>query len=938
MTTTNNNTSSSLPVIVVVTDPNFLKDQNLSKNFPYWQTLEDYIKNPDPNIVKYRRGSELLELLEEAGALTLNNQGRLALKEFFTSHVQTTKNKVSRLLGFIAEALIVSSCRKNVNANRKWAMYARRGKRITGTPDSYIAIGTGLNSTQKHIIHNKLYNPFEPERDILWVHKDNVEKELSLLKNASSNPNCPVGLQIKVGSVGYVVDSLRQHKYQVPVVFFDLNDDFSSARRRLLNPRKEDLFLGWDASTIDQDFIRGKDVDEELHEALIEHSVLLREVVESRMKLEDLVERIPEFTTALSIQFAEEMLPKSSQIIAVNYEDLYQEKGKELERDYVAEVLNRKQAISLGFAKEVSNLESQAISLYETLSTEAEKYTEDSKFEPVCFSFSYGELSVLYHSGELQICTKFTLDKSEESWEATVNLCDLRELSRLPKSGDINITFDSDSNSIVFSSGSTKINIPTVDYGNEFGLFYFNPDNAIYWQDEEYLSDNTKISRSPFWETLTACAQLAIKTGNFPVRLTENKYFLLVGSPSSDVRASGACLYDSEQRIRVTFHLWSYKEKKSFSIGNKGLINTHWMIPIAAIAALPMSKSNIVFLKTNETFVADALVTEHKNRIPFSGDVLIQGDNIDIRGKLGEKLAWRLWLWEREELYGGVEFHCIQLNESAIKKVLAQISKVQKGELILEIIDSKIISTFINSSNLKIPADVYSYVNSYDKRVKVTVDVQLIKTVWQQLLKCGTSFLGIIVYEETHFLNIRGYSTSVQYWLSTISKIECKDIDSAQTVIKPIKHLSRYDEEWGETAVVAEQVEIPYIETPPEPPAYKETLSQIMLIAPEVKKALNPRKYHSLDADTVARIEKFRKQLETVWGLAQEFIDLANLHYENSGTQLSEENPLKNADGNPISKEQLRQVTIDIYQLLNRIRSVELNEIKLESRIRIVDE
>jgi len=33
--TTNNNTSSSLPVIVVVTDPNFLKEQNLSKNLPY---------------------------------------------------------------------------------------------------------------------------------------------------------------------------------------------------------------------------------------------------------------------------------------------------------------------------------------------------------------------------------------------------------------------------------------------------------------------------------------------------------------------------------------------------------------------------------------------------------------------------------------------------------------------------------------------------------------------------------------------------------------------------------------------------------------------------------------------------------------------------------------------------------------------------------------
>ncbi|MGA9377964.1 MAG: hypothetical protein WBV73_04250, partial [Phormidium sp.] len=412
--------------------------------------------------------------------------------------------------------------------------------------------------------------------------------------------------------------------------------------------------------------------------------------------------------------------------------------------------------------------------------------------------------------------------------------------------------------------------------------------------------------------------------------LTENKYFLLgVGYGGS---IGGGCLiYDSEQRIRITFRVSGDRDKRSGYIHginvNDLLFHGFFMFPIAAIAALPPSQYTSVFIKRDE-------ITRRYN------DFLIQGNNIDIRGKLGEKLAWRLWLWEREKLYGGDKYHWIQLNESAIKKVLAQISKVQKGELILEIIDSKIISTFINSSNLKIPADVYSYdsvVNSSDKRVKVTVDVQLIKTVWQQLLKweLNKEYLDIKVYEETHFLKIGRYS--VYYWISTISKIECKDIDSAQPVIKPINYLSR-DDEWGESAVVAEQVEIPYIETPPEPPIYKETLSQIMVVAPEVKKALNPRKYHSLDADTVARIEKFRQQLETVWVLGQEFIDLTNLHYENSGTQLSEENPLKNADGNPISKEQLRQVTIDIYQLLNRIRSVELNEIKLESRIRIVDE
>ena len=133
-------------------------------------------------------------------------------------------------------------------------------------------------------------------------------------------------------------------------------------------------------------------------------------------------------------------------------------------------------------------------------------------------------------------------------------------------------------------------------------------------------------------------------------------------------------------------------------------------------------------------------------------------------------------------------------------------------------------------------------------------------------------------------------------------------------------------------------MELPYIEVPPEPPTYKETVAQIKEIAPKVEKALNSDNYRFLDSERIAHIEEFRIQLESAWNSAKELTQQVNLYYANSDTKLSEKNPLKDSDGNPVSKEQLRQITTNLYLLLNRIRSIELNEIRMESRIRIVND
>lgn len=315
-------------VIVVVTNADSLISTEA------WQPIEEIKSNPSLDSIKLNRGSELLGLLDEIEAVTFNDQGKLSLSSFFTSDQQHNNNKVARLLGYLAEALIVRSCNNDLNENRKWANYARRCSQLTlDTPDDYIAVGTGLVITRKNPKLKHLYNKINCSRDICWIHKEHVSQELLMLAPSVKGGGSLAGIQVKVSmgkSGAYVARTMRYKSYQVPVVYFDLGNDFTKTKDLLLKPRNTDFRLQWSPENLDinsslnienleQYLIRGRDVDSELHEALMEYSHLLKAIVYGEMQLEDLIQQIPEFSTALTVEYAQQNLKYSSKVLTLPY-------------------------------------------------------------------------------------------------------------------------------------------------------------------------------------------------------------------------------------------------------------------------------------------------------------------------------------------------------------------------------------------------------------------------------------------------------------------------------------------------------------------------------------------------------------------------------------------------------------------------------------------
>ncbi|MGB7445093.1 MAG: hypothetical protein WA919_28820 [Coleofasciculaceae cyanobacterium] len=300
-----------------------------------WQSINEYEKSLDTEIIKLGKGSKLLGLLEEIGAITLNEENnRLIISSFYSNNEQLGLGVVSCILGFLAEALIVDTCNNNPIENRKWANIARcfplgfenlDGHIDVKIPDDYIAIGRGLGRTFSNPITKRLYSRTAPNRDICWIHKDNSNVDLLMANSKFKGGGALAGLQIKISTQRkgyYVFHSIINKMYNIPVVYFDLGNDFAKVRERLIqlyeltqlyeqdkkpkwfNPHILDLSYEAYVAGIDQNFLRGRDIDSNLHKELIEYSILLKAVFKGRIKLEELVQQVPQLNTALGMEYA----------------------------------------------------------------------------------------------------------------------------------------------------------------------------------------------------------------------------------------------------------------------------------------------------------------------------------------------------------------------------------------------------------------------------------------------------------------------------------------------------------------------------------------------------------------------------------------------------------------------------------------------------------
>ncbi|ULJ67714.1 hypothetical protein [Wielerella bovis] len=179
----------------------------------------------EANIALY--GYSLIDILLSESEIKFNPENnQIILSRLFTSNPH---NDATRLIGNIAEVLVTKFCKQYPEVNRILGMYARNAVKLSDSLDNYIAVATGSQQTRYN--YSMYYSPNDTQKDIIWLHKDNLEHQL-LCIGSTSQSGKPAGLQVKTShDYQYVLSSIK--KYHYPILYFDLNNDWSFLYRAL---------------------------------------------------------------------------------------------------------------------------------------------------------------------------------------------------------------------------------------------------------------------------------------------------------------------------------------------------------------------------------------------------------------------------------------------------------------------------------------------------------------------------------------------------------------------------------------------------------------------------------------------------------------------------------------------------------------------------------
>ena len=241
------------------------------------QPYSEYVQgNRDIEITSYTSGRKLFDILVDELGYIRYEENRFAVKYVIERNINRS---VMRLLGKIAEAIIVRDCREFEEVNIKWFSIARRKRAKRSTASRYIALGTGLLYTKNN--YATFYNPSDPQRDIIWVNPET--KMTSIMPQDRITEATVAGLQIKVSTNGisYVYPEVINKRYEVPLVYFDLNRDFDEIAQRLYEERR-DVIIG-------EDFISARAVDFEEYEELVDYIELVRGLITGRISSDYLI-------------------------------------------------------------------------------------------------------------------------------------------------------------------------------------------------------------------------------------------------------------------------------------------------------------------------------------------------------------------------------------------------------------------------------------------------------------------------------------------------------------------------------------------------------------------------------------------------------------------------------------------------------------------------
>lgn len=239
-------------------------------------------------MISYYRGGDLINILvNELGKISFDGN-KLILKQVLSEDLGET---ASRLLGNIAEAVLVRRCKEDPELNWKLFMLARRKKAWGATAQRFRAIGTGLLSTKEQYL--KRYSHSDKQRDIIWV---DSEGNPALMNGSSYMSGIEAGIQVKVSrnGVAYVAPDIINNQYEVPVVYFPLNNDYEEVIYSVMkrHPKVQDPDTNEYRSFLPEDDlvdIRAYDYDS--FEEVKDYSVLVYALLNGDLTVHDLVEK-----------------------------------------------------------------------------------------------------------------------------------------------------------------------------------------------------------------------------------------------------------------------------------------------------------------------------------------------------------------------------------------------------------------------------------------------------------------------------------------------------------------------------------------------------------------------------------------------------------------------------------------------------------------------
>ena len=219
------------------------------------------------------------------------------------------------IMGKVGESVLVRRCTQYANLNLLWMRIAsgRQVKRATAT--RYRAVGTGFKSTERD--YPKAYNPNDTQRDIIWLDEQGFRYQMN---GSTATGGIDAGLQVKVSMNGmrYVYNDVLDSVYEVPLVYFDLNDDYGLVYRRV----QQELNSRGEMSRNLQDwFISGRDIDPDAYDEIEYYTDMVRALVNGRLRVDDLINRAERFPSFGSAVMAGAMENVSSQIILESSDD-----------------------------------------------------------------------------------------------------------------------------------------------------------------------------------------------------------------------------------------------------------------------------------------------------------------------------------------------------------------------------------------------------------------------------------------------------------------------------------------------------------------------------------------------------------------------------------------------------------------------------------------